>query len=102
MAGLTLGEVAVHEVEIADESAIVEGSSIGRCLAAADQSCEGLAAEIVEMGADIADRLAVQRTDGDTNAIKDALAKFIASVLGHGRCIRRRNKSTQTPHFGVF
>jgi len=59
MARLAFGEITIHEIEIAHESAIVEGGTIRRCLATANQGCDRSTAKIVELVTDATDRVAV-------------------------------------------
>ena len=102
MTGLTFGEVSVHEIEIPHEGAIVEGGAVRRRLSTPDQCAMGRPAEIGDMRPDIANRLAVKRSDRDANAVEHALEKFVTRLGGHGGCVRQRDKPCQTPRFGVF
>jgi hypothetical protein len=82
---LALGEVRVHEVEVAAEAAVVERGAFGGGLAAADEGGGGRAAEVVDEFADRDHRVGVERADGDAEGVENAdlqlLDRFWADVV---------------------
>src|SRR5689334_17695095 len=66
MTGLARREIAVIEIEVADERAVQEGRSIRRTLSTANERTGAIAAEIRDELANMAHRIATERADGAT------------------------------------
>ncbi len=82
VAGLAGGDVAVVEVEVADQSAVVEGRAVGRARAPAHQSAARCASELLHVGADQPNGLAVQRADGTTQRVQHADLQLLHRLGG--------------------
>ena len=95
MTGLTRREVAVHEIEIADERAIVEGGAIGGALPAADQCAERGAAELVDLVTHRPDRLGGKRSKGASDTVQDPELELLTRSRGHILKTRPPHKSRQ-------
>jgi len=67
-----LGEVGVHEVEVAAERAVEECGPLGARAATADEGGTRRAAEVFDEAADRDDRLRVERTDRDAEGVEHA------------------------------
>jgi hypothetical protein len=92
MAGLAFSEIAVHEIEITHEGAVIERRSIGRGLAAADQRAERIAAKIRELRTDGADRLGGKGADRASEAVEHADLELPPRRLRHRLVVRPGHK----------
>jgi hypothetical protein len=72
MVGLSLGQVRIHEVEVAAQRTVEERCAFGARPAAADERRRRRAAEILEQAPDRDDRLRIERTDRDAESVEHA------------------------------
>src|SRR5678809_797465 len=84
MAGLAFGEVAVVEVEIPYQGAVIERSPIDVAHPTADQGAVTMVAELIDVRPDHARGFTRQRTNGAAQRVEDAHLELLASVRAEG------------------
>ena len=96
MAHFALSSGVVHEVEIADEAAVVEAGTVGRGPPAADQRAKRRPAEIVDKGANSPDRAGSQRSDGASECIEQAALQAVTRLGRHGGAVHAMSEAGDT------
>src|SRR5512135_1673353 len=87
MAGLALCQIAVHEIKVTDECAVVECRTVRGGLAAADQRTLPCASEIIGLGAKHPDGLSAERAERAANGVEEPDLDLSFRVIGN--CIER-------------
>src|SRR5699024_7473803 len=86
--GLTLGQVGVHEVQVAGQSGVEEGRALGGGLPAADEGGLRCSAEVLQQAADGDHRLCVERADRYTQGVQhpdlELVQRFAAELIDAG------------------
>jgi hypothetical protein len=82
MAGLLRRQVAVVEVEVANQGAVAKRGKVGRGAAAADQRAARRAAEVVHMLADHPGHVGAERPDGTAQRVEQADPDRLAGLPG--------------------
>src|SRR5205085_12086077 len=85
MAGFAFRQIAVVEVEVSYQRAIVKSGAIGCGASAADQGATSLAAELLGMGAELRGDRAAQGADRTTERIQHA--DFQLTPCGAGKAV---------------
>ena len=101
MTGFALGQIAIHEVEIATECTVIERNSIRCAFAAADKGAEFVAAEVGIVRANHPDRFALKRANGHADRIQYALFKLIARLIGHVLVVGFGNETCELTNLGI-
>ncbi len=84
MTGLTLGKIAVVEIEIANQCSIEQGRSIGSRPTAPDQCAIPCASEVFDLFPNQSYRFARERTDRACHSIEDPDFEVITNMPAEG------------------
>lgn len=100
MARLALGQVGVHEVQVAGQGGVDEGGAIRRGAAPADERRGGGAAEVVHKSADGTDRWGVEGADRDSEGVEDADLELLDRFRAEVRVLGPRDEVGEALYLG--